>query len=99
MVSATFYVSVSPVHPDRVARQLRYMASDEDVRGRGYGRRVLEFAAHDLAALGVEELWANARDTALGFYRATGWEEVAGTQHLSTLSGIPHTVIVRRLVT
>ncbi len=71
------------------------MATDFDVQGRGYGALVLRFAEAHLAELGVEQVWANARDTALGFYVATGWTIVEGSEHLSPETNLPHTVIVK----
>ncbi len=97
VVTASYYPSPSPVHPECVAYQLRYMATDFDVQGRGYGAAVAEMGEAELRARGVEELWANGRDTALGFYRATGWSTVPGSEHLSPHTGLPHTVIVKDL--
>jgi GNAT superfamily N-acetyltransferase len=96
VVSASFFSSVAPVGPELVAYQLRYMATDFDVQGRGFGALVLAEAEAQLRALGAEQLWANARDTALAFYRATGWSVVEGSEHLSPLTQLPHTVIYKR---
>jgi L-Ala-D/L-Glu epimerase / N-acetyl-D-glutamate racemase len=93
VVSASFFLEPSPVRPGRRSYQLRFMATDFDVQGRGYGARVLEHARRELALAGAEELWANARDSALGFYVSTGWRVVAGSEHLSAETRLPHTVI------
>jgi GNAT superfamily N-acetyltransferase len=97
VVSASFFPSAPPMNPSLVTFQLRYMATDFDVQGRGYGARVLAFAEDDLRALGVEQLWANGRDTALGFYETVGWLRVEGSEHLSPETMLPHTVIFKRL--
>ncbi len=97
VVTSSYYPSTSPVHPDRSSYQLRYMATDFDVQGRGYGARVAAFAEMALRERGVEELWANGRDTALGFYRATGWRTVPGSEHLSPETRLAHTVIYKDL--
>jgi GNAT superfamily N-acetyltransferase len=97
VVSASFFASVAPVDPELAAYQLRYMATDFDVQGRGFGALVLKVAEGQLRALGAEQLWANARDTALAFYRATGWSVVEGSEHLSAETRLPHTVIHKRL--
>lgn len=97
VVSASFFPSAPPMNPSLVAFQLRYMATDFDVQGRGYGARVLAFAEEDLRALGVGQLWANGRDTALGFYETVGWLRVEGSEHLSPETMLPHTVIYKRL--
>jgi GNAT superfamily N-acetyltransferase len=98
VVSASFFPSAPPMNASLVTFQLRYMATDFDVQGRGYGARVLAYAEEDLRALGVEQLWANGRDTALGFYESVGWLKVEGSEHLSPETLLPHTVIFKRLV-
>jgi GNAT superfamily N-acetyltransferase len=74
------------------------MATDFDVQGRGYGAGVLEIAEDDLRSLGVEQIWANGRDTALGFYESVGWHRIEGSEHLSPETDLPHTVIFKRLI-
>jgi GNAT superfamily N-acetyltransferase len=98
VVSASFFPSAPPMNAALVTFQLRYMATDFDVQGLGYGARVLEFAEEDLRAQGVEQLWANGRDTALGFYESVGWRRVEGSEHLSAETKLPHTVIFKSLL-
>jgi GNAT superfamily N-acetyltransferase len=95
VASASWFPSVAPINPELVSFQLRYMAIDFDVQGRGYGTEVVETALNQLRSLGAEQVWANARDTALGFYLATGWLAIAGSEHLSAETQLPHTVIYR----
>jgi GNAT superfamily N-acetyltransferase len=97
VVSASFFPSSPPMNPTLVTYQLRYMATDFDVQGRGYGALVLSVAEDDLRELGVEQIWANGRDTALGFYENVGWRKVEGSEHLSPETQLPHTVIFKRL--
>ena len=97
VVSASFFPSAAPLRTELVSYQLRYMATDFDVQGAGYGARVLEVASEALIDRGVQQLWANARDTALGFYMATGWGAIEGSEHLSPETQLPHTVIVKIL--
>ncbi len=97
VVSASFYPSVSPRDEGLVTYQLRYMATDLELQGHGYGATVMALAEHELGAEGVEQLWANGRDTALGFYRVTGWEVLEGSAHLSLETQLPHHVIVKYL--
>lgn len=97
VVSASFFPSTAPTRAQLSTYQLRYMASDFDVQGQGYGALVLGAAEDALRALGVQQVWANARDTALGFYRATGWTALEGTEHLSPETNLPHTVVVKLL--
>jgi GNAT superfamily N-acetyltransferase len=98
VVSASFFPSAPPMDSSLLTYQLRYMATDFDVQGRGYGSQVLAFAEDDLRALGVEQIWANGRDTALGFYDSVGWQRVEGSEHLSAETQLPHTVIFKLLV-
>ena len=98
VVTSSYYPSVSPVHPERPAYQLRYMATEVDVQGRGYGARVAAVGEAILWGRGVREIWANGRDTALAFYRATGWSTLPGSEHRSPETGLPHTMIVKELV-
>ncbi len=98
VVSASFYPSTPPMNPWLATYQLRYMATDFDVQGLGYGGRVLAFAEAELRRLGAEQIWANGRDSALGFYRASGWSIVEGSQYQSLETNLPHTVIFKRLV-
>jgi GNAT superfamily N-acetyltransferase len=74
------------------------MATDFDVQGRGHGATVLAFGEDELRALGAEQVWANGRDSALGFYIANGWSIVDGSQHESPETRLHHTVIFKRLV-
>jgi len=97
VVSASFFPSTAPRRAHLSIYQLRYMATDFDVQGKGYGALVLAAAEDALRAQGVQQVWANARDTALGFYRSTGWTVLEGTEHLSPETNLPHTVIVKLL--
>ena len=97
VVSSSWYPGVPPMNPRLVTYQLRYMATDFDVQGRGYASVVLEEAEKELRRLGAQQLWANARDSALGFYRATGWQTVEGSEHLSSETRLAHTVIFKTL--
>lgn len=97
VVSASFFLSSAPVRDELVSYQLRFMAVDADVQGRGYGAAVLDVAEATLRELGAEQLWANARDIALGFYEATGWTPIEGSNNVSAISGLPHTKITKLL--
>jgi len=96
VVSATFLLAPSPTH-EGPAYQLRYMATDVAVQGRGYASAVMATAIAALRERGAHQLWANARDSALGFYVKTGWRVLEGSEHLSPETQLPHTVIVMDL--
>ncbi len=97
VVCASLYRSPYPPEPRDSDYQLRFMATDEASRGRGLGAALLARAEAEAAARGARRLWANARDTALGFYAATGWSVVPGSDFVSAESGVPHHVIVKEL--
>jgi GNAT superfamily N-acetyltransferase len=58
---------------DGPAWQLRGMATDDAVRGRGVGRRALDAAVAHVRAEGAVLVWCNARDVALSFYERAGF--------------------------
>jgi GNAT superfamily N-acetyltransferase len=95
LVSASFFAEVG----SGGVYQLRYMATDPRVQGRGYGAGVLNVAERHLAGEGATRLWANARDSALGFYRRAGWRVIEGSEHISLETQIAHTVIEKDLAT
>lgn len=57
--------------------RLRGMATAEEVRGAGFGAAVLGACVDRAAAEGGVELWCNAREAAIGFYRRGGFEIVS----------------------
>lgn len=97
VVAGSFYTSTSPVNPEQHAVQLRYLATNPVFQRQGLGAKLLREAEARLIRRGVDSLWANARDTALGFYLHEGWEALPGSQHLSPETQLPHTVIVKAL--
>src|SRR5205085_525503 len=68
--------------------QVRYMAVDENVQGRGYGSAILAALEAEAARLQVSQIVLNARDNAVEFYRRHGY--VAPSKCLYGLAfGIP----------
>jgi GNAT superfamily N-acetyltransferase len=67
--------------------QLRGMAVEPRHQGTGVGRCLLAEAEGELRAAGGTGLWANARDTAIGFYERAGWVVVGGGYEVV---GLPH---------
>jgi ABC-type nitrate/sulfonate/bicarbonate transport system ATPase subunit/predicted N-acetyltransferase YhbS len=80
----------------RRAVQLRGMAVDPAHQRTGAGAILLGAGVERARADGAELVWANARDSALGFYTAHGFETV-GAGYLDATTAIPHHRI-RRLV-
>ena len=89
---ATFFPSPTPYRPGVEAWQLRGMAVDPASQGRGIGKLVLDAAVGRLRVGGVPVLWANVRDTAMGFYQRLGWE-IVGEGFINEI-GLPHHVAV-----
>lgn len=75
----------------RPAYRLRGMAVEPARQGNGAGWVVLAAGIERCRAAGAEVLWANARDTAIGFYEKAGMA-VVGDGFESV--GIPHHLVV-----
>jgi tyrosyl-tRNA synthetase len=93
---ASFSPEATPYRPTARAAKLRGMAVEPTAQGAGVGRRLLAAGVERLRVEGFEILWANGRDTALGFYRRLGWRVMGAGFH--NANGIPHHVIMRELV-
>jgi len=88
---ASFYPQPCPCAPDLEAVQLRFMAVDPPSQGGGVGRELLDHAVRALRHGQVPLLWANGRDTALGFYERAGFSVVGeGFIHEP---GLPHHLV------
>jgi predicted N-acetyltransferase YhbS len=94
--TATFFPSPTPWREGRAAVQLRGMAVDSSRQGAGVGRKLVEAGMERARAIGAEAMWANARDSALPFYRRLGFE-VVGRGFMTRDTQLPHHVIVRDL--
>ena len=78
-----------PHEPGDRDRQLRGMAVDTTRQAGGLGAVLLAAGVERAVADGATTVWANARDTALGFYRRHGFE-VLEPGHLDGATGLPH---------
>lgn len=68
--------------------QIRSMAIREDMRGSGWGRKILNRLEEEAAKAGLKEIILDAREPAVGFYLNAGYE-ITGDSYL--LFGIiPH---------
>jgi predicted GNAT family N-acyltransferase len=77
--------------------RLRGMATEPDVRGGGFGAELLADAAHHVRASGGDELWCNARASAVGFYRRAGFDVVSEEFEVPGIG--PHVVMARAIET
>lgn len=90
---ASFSTEATPHRPGRAAIRLRGMAVDGPFQQHGIGRFLVTTVADRLRAEGVDVLWCNARDSAMGFYARLGFE-VVGDGFVPADSGIAHHVMV-----
>ncbi|MGD9995297.1 MAG: GNAT family N-acetyltransferase [Ilumatobacteraceae bacterium] len=97
LVGTSTWVPRSPAdRPSVPAVQLRGMASLRSHQGRGVGGALLVEGCRRAVERGAELVWANARDTALGFYRSHGFA-VVGDGFVDPTTQLPHHVVERRL--
>ncbi len=97
VATSTFFPEPCPLRPEvDDAFRLRSMAVAATMQGRGVGALVLGRAVERLREAGVALVWANARDSALGFYARLGFE-VSDRSFVDPDSGLDHTVVVRLL--
>lgn len=85
-----------PRRPGVRAVQLRAMAVQDDYQGRGLGGLLVDAGIALAVELGVDVVWANARDSALAFYATKGLDAV-GDGFLTDDTEIPHHVVIRNL--
>jgi len=90
---ASFAPVATPMRPRAQAWQLRGMAVEPARQRCGYGVALLDAALTRLRAKGADVLWANARDTAVGFYVRYGMR-VVGDGFVQPDTGLPHHVVV-----
>ncbi len=86
----------TPSNPEFDARQpayrLRQMAVHPDYQGQRVGSALFAAALSRLRAQRVATLWAESRDTSLGFYTAHGMRAVPERHH--TVRGVAYTDVV-----
>jgi GNAT superfamily N-acetyltransferase len=75
--------------PGEAERQVRQVAVAGSAQGRGVGAALMAAVERRAADEGASAVWLHARDTAIAFYEARGYECVSET-FVSELTGIPH---------
>jgi GNAT superfamily N-acetyltransferase len=91
---STFNLVAYPIRPEaQPAVELRFMAVDPAVQGRGIGGAVMTEAIRRLKATNAILLWANARDTALHFHERFGFTTVCESGFTPPETGRPHHLI------
>lgn len=94
VLSVSHEAPPSVEHPK--AWRLRGVATAPEVRGQGYGGRLLEAAIAYAVGQGGTVLWCYARTPALGYYRRYGFQP-EGEEFISPGTG-PHYFVWRTLV-
>ena len=88
--------TVIPATPEFAAAhpawRIRQMAVTPGQQGAGIGTALLEAALTRVRALGGATMWAEARDSSLGFYLARGMQPVPGRHH--SMAGVAYTDVV-----
>ena len=69
----TFLVQRNEKFEEKYQYRLRAMATSPKVRGENFGKQVIDFALVELKNRGVELLWCDAREVAIGFYEKMGF--------------------------
>ncbi len=82
-----------PDEPGAPARYFWGMAVDQSRRGQGHGRRLLAAVADAARAAGEHLVWADVRESAIGFYVACG-AQVRGGTYLDEVTGLTDCRIV-----
>lgn len=94
--ASTWMRRASVDHPDLVAVQLRGMATARHLQGVGIGTRLLAAGVDRAGHEGAQIVWANARDTAVDFYRRNGFV-VVGEGFVEPVTTLPHHRVILRL--
>lgn len=93
---ASWMSSASPDRLEEAALRLRGMAVDPARRRQGIGAMLIDAGLMLAAERDVAWVWANARDSALDFYRSVGFE-VLGEGFVTSDTQLPHHRILRRV--
>jgi len=84
-----------PFDAEPPAWRIRQMAVDPAVQGTGIGAALFVAVVQRIRERGGATVWAESRDTSVGFYLARGMSVVAGHAHRS--GGVDYTDVVMRL--
>jgi N-acetylglutamate synthase-like GNAT family acetyltransferase len=85
--------------PKSTSTAMRFwgVAVQPSQRGHGIGQSLMQAVVARGTELGVDLIWANARESALSFYEALGFE-VVGELFVDPLSGLGDRKVVLRLL-
>jgi GNAT superfamily N-acetyltransferase len=89
----TMFLQEAPSRPGEPAMRFRWMAVDPVEQRTGVGTMLMREVFSRARAAGTSVLWANGRDTALGFYTGLGFT-VVGDAFDDEVSLLPHHLVV-----
>ena len=98
VAGVSFYPAETPFTSSLPSMQLRWMAVNPIFQRQGVGSALLERAEQIVLATGARQVWANARDTSLDFYRSQGWTVIEGSSYVAPPPALlPHTAVFKVL--
>lgn len=92
---ATAMPAKPPFDTEPPAWRIRQMAVDPTVRGIGIGAALFDAVVQRIRERGGATVWAESRDTSVGFYLGRGMSVVAGRAHRA--GGVDYTDVVMPL--
>ena len=88
----SLYREALPEREQATGYRFRALAIDDDFRGQGHGMALLKAVESLARAANAEYLWANARITAIDFYRNADYK--VGDQEFVVEGVGPHRIVV-----
>jgi ribosomal protein S18 acetylase RimI-like enzyme len=75
--------------------QIRGMAVLEEFQKKGFGEQLLHYCENEIRIKKGELIWFNARETAVGFYKKSGYEVIGGQFEIPNVG--PHYVLFKKI--
>jgi ribosomal protein S18 acetylase RimI-like enzyme len=75
--------------------QIRGMAVLEEFQKRGFGEQLLQYCENEIRLKKGELIWFNARETAVGFYKKSGYKIIGGQFEIPDVG--PHFILFKRI--
>jgi len=85
---------LAPVEDDAESLKMRQVAVDDSVQSKGVGKALVKFSEHFARQNGFKRIELHARDTAVPFYLALGYEKFGEMFYEVT---IPHLEMIKVL--
>ena len=75
--------------------QIRGMAVLEEFQKKGFGEQLLHYCENVIRIKKGELIWFNARETAVGFYKKSGYEIIGGQFEIPDVG--PHFILFKKI--